>query len=270
MTYCERLTDSARAAGHLLCLGIDPDFQRLPLSLPEWEKHVDDLLAALLAQGLRPAALKPNAAYFESLGSAGSAWLERLVSKHRSLCPVILDAKRGDIGPSSRAYAVAAFERIGADAVTVSPWMGKDSLAPFTAFNPDRGVYALVRTSNPGTRDLQQQLVEGEPLWQRLFRDLPGWTSSSGLGAVVGATGPEDLEWVCAQPAIPLLIPGVGAQGGDAATVMRLLRSARPELHRVNVSSKILYAHEDHPEKSPLEASVHVFQAFSEQLRLQA
>lgn len=270
MTYVERLEHSARAAGHLLCLGIDPDLKRLPLSLSAWEQHVDDLLTALADEGLRPAALKPNSAYFEAQGAAGFAWLERLVQRHRELCPIILDAKRGDIGPSSQAYATAAFERIGADAITVSPWMGKDSLAPFTAYNPQRGVYALVRTSNPGTRDLQQLPSGPEPLWQRLFRELPTWSPHSGLGAVVGATGPEDLHWVCSLAPVPLLIPGVGAQGGDAATVMASLRTGRPEWHRVNVSSKVLYAHEDYPDLKPRQASLRAFRKFSAELRLQA
>lgn len=267
MTYLERLRQSAAAAGHLLCLGIDPDLQRLPLNLAQWEEHVDRLLAALLEQGLRPAALKPNSAYFEAHGSAGFAWLERLVAKHRSVCPIILDAKRGDIGPSSRAYAVAAFDTIGADAVTVSPWMGRDSLAPFTAYNPDKGVYALVRTSNAGTADLQQRSADGAPMWQHLLRMLPQW-SGEGLGAVVGATGPEDLEWVCRQPPVPLLIPGVGAQGGEAQQVMGLLRAHDAAIHRVNVSSKILYAREDYPELSSLEASVQAFRKFSSELAL--
>lgn len=267
MTYTERLRQSALAAGHLLCLGIDPDLERLPLTLPQWEDHVDRLLGSLLEQGLRPAALKPNSAYFEAHGSAGFAWLERLVAKHKAICPVILDAKRGDIGASSRAYAVAAFETIGADAVTVSPWMGRDSMAPFTSYNPDKGVYALVRTSNAGTAHLQQKTVEGQPLWQRLYGLLPQW-SPSGLGAVVGATGLEDLEWVCSQPPLPLLIPGVGAQGGEADQVMALLRGHDPTLHRVNVSSKILYAREDYPDLSAVEASVTAFRKFSAELAL--
>jgi orotidine-5'-phosphate decarboxylase len=267
MTYQERLRHSAQAAGHILCLGIDPDLQRLPLNLGQWEEHVDRLLAALLEEGLRPAALKPNSAYFEAHGSAGFAWLERFVAKHRGVCPIILDAKRGDIGPSSRAYAVAAFDTIGADALTVSPWMGKDSLAPFTAYNPEKGVYALVRTSNPGTADLQQKIVAGEPAWQHLLRMLPQW-SADGLGAVVGATGPQDLQWVCAQAPVPLLIPGVGAQGGEADQVMGLLRTEDASIHRVNVSSKILYAREDYPELSSLEASIRAFRRYSAELAL--
>jgi orotidine-5'-phosphate decarboxylase len=262
VTYALRLREAAARVGHILCLGLDPDLQRLPWSLERWEAHLE----ALLDQ-VQPAAIKPNAAYFEVYGSAGWSWLERLIARQRGRCPIILDAKRGDIGPSSRAYARSAFETLGADAITVSPWMGRDSLAPFLEYAPERGAYALVRTSNPGTADLQQQVGPEGPLWQSLYRRLPDWCPD-GLGAVVGATGPEDLQWICAQPEVPLLIPGVGAQGGEAGLVMGALRSREVGLHRVNVSSKILFACEDYPELEPLEASLKAFADYAQQLAL--
>ena len=250
--YLERLRARTQEVGHILCLGIDPDLKRLPLSLEEWESFVNQLL-----ERVGPAAIKPNGAYFEALGSAGWAWLERLMQRWRGHIPIILDVKRGDIGPSSAAYARSAFEVLGADAVTVNPWMGKDSVEPFARYAPEQGHYILVRTSNPGHADLQPGL------WKKLLQEpfFPG------AGAVVGATDIADLRW-CVEhmPSdCPLLIPGVGSQGGEAAQVMQAL--GEPGIHRVNVSSKILYAHEDSPGLPPLEASVQAFEHYASGLR---
>ena len=263
MNFHDRLRESARDVGHILCLGIDPDLERLSMTYSQFYAYINDLLEAV-----RPAAIKPNAAYFEALGSTGWIWLERLIRRWRGHCPIILDVKRGDIGPSSRAYARSAFERLGVDAVTVNPWMGRDSLAPFAEYAPDRGFYALVRTSNPGHADLQKLEVDGQELWRKLLLDLPGWFAEA--GAVVGATSLGDLRWTCQHrsPNMPLLIPGVGSQGGAADQVLAELRQTEIELHRVNVSSKILYAREDHPELSPLEAAVKAFEEYASQLRL--
>lgn len=261
MSYAQLLRARAREVGHLLCLGIDPDLERLPLSMTQWETYVEELLEAV-----QPAAIKPNGAYFEALGSAGWAWLERLIARHNQHLPIILDVKRGDIGPSSRAYARSAFDHLRAHAVTVNPWMGRDSLQPFANYLPEKGMYVLVRTSNPGHQDLQKQLVQGHPLWQELLQRP--WFPGS--GAVVGATDVADLRWVCQNlPSdCPLLIPGVGTQGGEAGAVMQALREGQAELHRVNVSSKILYAREDHPDLSPLDAARKAFEEFVEPLRL--
>ena len=263
MNFHDRLRDSARSAGHILCLGIDPDLERLSMSYSQFYTYVNQLLEVV-----QPAAIKPNAAYFEVLGSTGWLWLEQLVRRWRGKCPIILDVKRGDIGPSSRAYARSAFERLGVDAVTVNPWMGRDSLAPFADYAPQRGFYALVRTSNPGHADLQKQEINGQELWRKLLLDLPDWFA--GAGAVVGATGLSDLRWTCQHLAqdMPLLIPGVGTQGGAADQVISELRQTEIELHRVNVSSKILYAQEDYPDLTPLEAAVKAFELYAEQLKL--
>ena len=261
MNYHDRLRHSARQAGHLLCLGIDPDLDRLPLTLAGWEEYVNQLL-----ESVKPAAIKPNAAYFEVFGCEGWAWLERLCGRWRGKLPIILDVKRGDIGPSSKAYAKSAFERLEVDALTVNPWMGKDSLQPFADYAPQHGFYALVRTSNPGHADLQKSLVDGQELWQKLLRELPQWFP--GAGMVVGATGPADLAFTCENlaPNSPLRIRGVGSQGGQASQVLAELRKTEIELHRVNVSSKVLYAQEDYPELSPLEAARRAFADYAHQL----
>lgn len=262
-SYQDRLRQSAQKAGHILCLGIDPDLDRLPLTLAAWEEYVNALL-----ETVQPAAIKPNAAYFEVYGCEGWAWLERLCGRWRGKIPIILDVKRGDIGPSSKAYARSAFERLEVDACTVNPWMGRDSIQPFADYAPKHGFYALVRTSNPGHSDLQKSPVDGQELWQKLLRELPQWFP--GAGMVVGATSPSDLAFTCSQlaPNCPLLIPGVGSQGGQADEVLNALRQTEIALHRVNVSSKILYAQEDYPELTPVEAARKAFADFADQLRL--
>ncbi len=235
MTYLDKL----RRAKSLLCLGLDPDPARMGAGETP-ESFLNRLLDSLEEAGALPSTLKPNLAYFEQYGSKGLAMLERLLERWRSKALIILDAKRGDIGPSSAAYARALFDVWGADAVTVSPWMGRDSLEPFLERCPERGVYVLLRTSNPGAADLQ--LAQGA--WRRLAALLTGEWFRPGLGAVMGATGPEELaEFVGRAPNFPLLIPGVGAQGGDAASVLEALGDSAP-IHRVNVSSGILYASE--------------------------
>lgn len=239
--YLERLRVAADRTGTVLCLGLDPDPARLERmfgrgTVDVAEGYLHDLLEALEDAGEWPAALKPNLAWFEQYGSAGLAALERLLDRWRDRGPVILDAKRGDIGSSSEAYARAVYDVWGADAVTVSPWMGRDSVEPFLRRAPDRGAYVLLRTSNPGAADLQGLPTDGGTVSAVLLRKLVEW----GTGAVVGATRPEEL----AEPArlLPLLVPGVGSQGGSAEAVMAALAGTDCRVHRVNVSSAILYA----------------------------
>ena len=192
-------------------------------------------------------AFKPQIAYFAAHGAEDQ--LERLMQHLRANAPhvpVILDAKRGDIGSTAEQYAKEAFERYGADAVTLSPFMGFDSVAPYLAY-PGKGAFLLCRTSNPGGDDLQNQRlasVDGQPL---LYEHIAGlvqgpWNKNGQLGLVVGATYPAEIERVRAlAPTVPLLIPGVGAQGGDAAATVRAgWRPNGPIV--VNSSRAILYA----------------------------
>ena len=234
-------------------------------------RFLDEILSALEDAGLQPAALKPNLAYFEQFGSAGLVWLEELLERYRGRAPIILDAKRGDIGPSSAAYARALFETWGADAVTVNPWMGRDSVEPFLAAKG--GVYLLIRTSNPGSAEIQTlPTADGTPVWEVLLgKILAGWYRP-GVGGVVGATQPEALARLTrllGTVDFPLLIPGVGSQGGDARQVLERL-PGRKELHRVNVSSSILYAFEKTSGLSPADAAVDAFRGYAEQLKLMA
>ena len=241
MTFLERLEQSE----NLLCLGLDPVASRIPSELGKGIEAVERFLTTLLeqaeARNLLPSTLKPNLAYFEQYGWRGWQLLEKLVARWSSSCLMVLDCKRGDIGRSSTAYAKAMYETLGGDAVTLHPWMGPESIAPFAEYFPEKGGYLLLRTSNPGSVLLQN---EG---WPRLFDSIDEWDTTGCLGYVVGATRPEELEKVLTDDPVgrPLLIPGVGAQGGKSEHMMALIRgSAHPRRHRINVSSDILYAHE--------------------------
>ena len=232
----------------MLCVGLDPEPTRFPVHLRDNPRKIYDFCAAIVdATADLVCAFKPQIAYFAAHGAEDQ--LERLMQHMRCnapLVPVILDAKRGDIGSTAEQYAKEAFERYGADAVTLSPFMGFDSVEPYLQY-PGKGAFLLCRTSNPGGDDLQNQRlasVEGQPLlYEHIARLAQGpWNKNGQLGLVVGATYPAEIERVRAlAPTVPLLIPGVGAQGGDAvATVKAGWRPDGPII--VNSSRAILYA----------------------------
>ena len=244
--------DMLRAAGEknqsMLCVGLDPEPARFPGSLRGDASKIYDFCAAIVDSVADVvAAFKPQIAYFAA--HRAEQQLERLIAHMRSTAPhvpIILDAKRGDIGSTAEQYAIEAFERYGADAVTLSPFMGFDSVAPYLKHS-GKGAFLLCRTSNPGGDDLQNQRlasVAGEPLlYEHVARLAQGpWNLNGQLGLVVGATYPLEIERVRrVAPTLPLLIPGVGAQGGDAvATVRAGWRIDAPII--VNSSRAILYA----------------------------
>ena len=232
----------------MLCVGLDPEPSRFPGALKGNANKIYDFCAAIVdATADCVIAFKPQIAYFAAHRAEGQ--LERLMEHMRRVAPqvpIILDAKRGDIGSTAEQYAIEAFERYGADAVTLSPFMGFDSVQPYLKFH-DKGAFLLCRTSNKGGDDLQNQRlgsVQGEPLlYEHVAHLAQGpWNLNGQLGLVVGATYPNEIERVrCIAPTLPLLIPGVGAQGGDAlATVRAGWRANAPII--VNSSRAILYA----------------------------
>ena len=253
MKFLEQLRTAERQNGSLLCVGLDPEPAKFPDHLRGDASRIFDFCAAIVdATADLVIAFKPQIAYFAAHRAEGQ--LEQLVLHMRKAAPhvpIILDAKRGDIGSTAEQYAIEAFERYGADAVTLSPFMGFDSVAPYLKYH-DKGAFLLCRTSNPGGDDLQSQRlasVEGEPfLYEHIARLVQGpWNLNGQLGLVVGATYPAEIERVRAlAPTVPLLIPGVGAQGGDAtATVKAGWRSQGGETMApivVNSSRAILYA----------------------------
>ena len=218
----ERQNDS------MLCVGLDPEPGRFPGRLKGDSNKIYDFCASIVdATADLAMAFKPQIAYFAAHRAEGQ--LERLMEHIRRVAPqvpIILDAKRGDIGSTAEQYAVEAFERYGADAVTLSPFMGFDSVAPYLK-HEGKGAFLLCRTSNPGGNDLQNQRlgsVDGSPLLYEYVAKLAQgpWNLNGQLGLVVGATYPAEIERVRAiAPTLPLLIPGVGAQGGDAVATVR-------------------------------------------------
>lgn len=253
--FADRLANTVRETGTALCVGLDPRWEMLPRSLRD--RHVDnglDGIAAAYAEFclrvlelVTPVAriIKPQAAFFELAGSAGMQALAQVLDRARELgCLTILDAKRGDIASTATAYADAAFAGArtergtipvwDADALTVNPYLGEDAVAPFVqaARADDRGLFVLVRTSNPGGGLFQNLLCDGRPLYRHVGEAVARWNADTlgdcsfgAIGAVVGATHPRELsELRAALPAVWFLVPGYGAQGGTAADVQAAYR----------------------------------------------
>ena len=245
MTFLERLQAAQQRNGSMLCVGLDPEPTRFPAGLKDDAARIYDFCARIAdATGDLAIAFKPQIAYFAAHRAEDQ--LERLMATIRRVAPgvpVILDAKRGDIGPTAAQYAREAFERYQADAVTLSPYMGFDSIEPYLKYD-GKGLILLCRTSNAGGSDLQAQtLAGGDALYEHVAKLAAGaWNRDGRLGLVVGATFPRELARVRElAPTLPLLIPGVGAQGGDAAaTVKAAWRPDAPII--VNSSRAVLYA----------------------------
>ena len=253
MNFLDMLRAAERQNGSMLCVGLDPDPTKFPDRIKGDSNKIYDFCAAIVdATADLVSSFKPQIAYFAAHRAEGQ--LERLMAHMRRVAPhvpIILDAKRGDIGSTAEQYAKEAFERYGADAVTLSPFMGFDSVQPYLKYH-GKGAFLLCRTSNPGGDDLQNQRLadlDGQPT---LFEHIAGlvqgpWNLNGQLGLVVGATYPAEIERVRkVAPTVPLLIPGVGAQGGDAvATVKAGYRAAQGETTApivVNSSRAVIYA----------------------------
>ena len=260
MRFTEQLQAAERRNDSMLCVGLDPEPARFPGAWHGDAGRIFDFCAAIVdATHDLAIAFKPQIAYFAAHRAEGQ--LERLIAHIKRVAPavpVILDAKRGDIGSTAEQYALEAFGRYQADAVTLSPFMGLDSLTPWQR-HADKGLILLCRTSNPGGSDLQAQRLAGpagapgDLLYEHIARLAAGpWNTTGQLGLVVGATFPGEIERVRAlAPTLPLLIPGVGAQGGDATTTVRAgWRGALDDQGRrqttgaviVNSSRALLYA----------------------------
>jgi orotidine-5'-phosphate decarboxylase len=228
MTFLEQLQGAERQNGSLLCVGLDPEPSKFPASMKGDASKIYDFCAQIVdATADLAISFKPQIAYFAAHRAEDQ--LEKLMAHMRRTAPhvpVILDAKRGDIGATAEQYAIEAFERYGADAVTLSPFMGFDSVQPYLKHH-GKGAFLLCRTSNPGGDDLQNQRlasVEGQPLlYEHIAKLAQGpWNVNGQLGLVVGATYPVEIERVRSlAPTLPLLIPGVGAQGGDAVATIK-------------------------------------------------
>jgi orotidine-5'-phosphate decarboxylase len=244
-SFTAKLAQRWTQADTLLCVGLDPDIARFPVHLRARDDAIYAFCRAIVdATAEFACAFKPQIAYFAAARAEDQ--LERLIAHCHDAhpqVPVILDAKRGDIGSTAEQYAREAFERYGADAVTLSPFMGFDSIEPYLAY-ADRGAFLLCRTSNAGGNDLQMLDVGGEKLFERVARlTESAWNRNGQLGLVVGATYPAELARVRAlAPSLPLLVPGIGAQGGDVQASVQAGRDGQGAGMVINSSRAILYA----------------------------
>lgn len=243
--FAARLKLALATSGSLVCVGLDPDPARLPADLAAtdaplvaWARRVVDATHDVAA------AYKPQIAFYSALGAERELTASiRYIRERAPHALVILDAKRNDIGNTATAYAREAFERYDADAVTVSPYMGEDSVLPFLA-RPDRGAILLCRTSNPGARDFQDLEIGGLPLYRHVAAQAAArWNAHGNLMLVVGATWPQEMAALrAAHPELPFLVPGIGAQGGDLDATLAAGLDAGGAGLLINSSRGIIYA----------------------------
>jgi len=245
MSFMSKLRQAWERSHSLVCVGLDPDLNKLPAAVRTAAKPIFEFNRALIdATHDLVCCYKPQAAYYAGQDADDQlAMTLAYLREHYPEVPVILDAKRGDIGNTAAMYAKEAFIRYGADAVTVNPYMGTDNLKPFLDY-ADRGVVILCRTSNPGSKELQELIADGKPIYQHvaeLARDK--WNEHCNVMLVVGATFPEELgkiRQLC--PNLPFLVPGVGAQGGDVEKVVHYGQDANGFGLVINSSRGIIYA----------------------------
>src|SRR5665213_196596 len=235
--------------GNFLCVGLDGDREKIPESAQR--ESIREALFAFNRTIVESThdivgAYKPNTAFYEAYGAEGWAALKDTISYINQFAPdvpVILDAKRADIGNTNKGYAIAAFDDLGADAITVHPYVGAEALAPFLE-RADKGVIVLCRTSNPGSGEFQDLITEGEPLYVKVARNVAEiWNANNNCSLVVGATYPDELKRIRSiVPDLPILIPGIGAQGGDIGQSVKLAKDSRGKGFIVSTSRAVIFA----------------------------
>lgn len=260
MNYLEKLVQSSASNSSIVCMGIDPVLEKIPIQQGDAEEKITCFYSEILDSSPKVSALKPNYAFFAQYGFEGLRALKTLISKYSNSYPIILDAKRGDIGKTAQAYAREIYSFWGADATTLSPYMGADSITPFMSYK-DKFSYILCRTSNESAEQFQGlksrakkspgQPSKSLPLYLNVAKEMQRLDSGQNLlGLVVSATAPKELSKLCKalqEPKLPLLIPGVGSQGGDLKKAVKTLKKAYGEGIRsclINASSSINFAFE--------------------------
>ncbi len=265
MNYLDQLKITSDKYKSIVCMGMDPVLDEIPLEGDTGERifrFYENILNEIIKKKTFPASVKPNYAFYAQYGLEGIGTLKRLIDLYRNEgIPVILDVKRGDIGKTARAYASEAFDFFMTDAVTLSPYMGRDSISPFTDSYPEKGCYILTKTSNNSSGDLQDIEYREAPLYMHVADMVLKWYKP-GVGSVIGATYPEQLKELWDKFSnsgneVPLLIPGIGSQGGDLKSVIEILKSSGDiRIHRINSSSGINYAYKRFPGTCYKEAAV--------------
>ena len=242
-SFNKRLQEIQRQRNSLVCVGLDADPAKFPASIRNLENAVIEFNKRIIeaTQDL-VCAYKPNLAFYEALGERGMFALRETLKIIPGSIITIGDAKRGDIGSTAERYAVSLFDDFGFDAVTVNPYMGSDSVEPFLK-NPGKGVFLLALTSNPGSKDFQRLKIGAVPLYEKIVRKAKQWNTADNIGLVVGATHPKELKRVRAiVPDMPILLPGIGKQGGDLKSAIRYGCSEDGYGAVINASRSILYA----------------------------
>ncbi len=249
-SFIEKLTTTIEHNNSLLCIGLDPDPKQISVDLAQWGQTIIEQTADLAC------CYKPNIAFYEQYGSAGLEALRQTIAAVPNDIPVLLDAKRGDIGHTAAAYSRAAFEVLGADAITVSPYLGQDGIAPFLAFS-GKMVFVLCYTSNPSAKEIQEFRGESMPLFEHVAQCAQTWGQPEQIGFVVGATQPDALARVRnLAPDRWILAPGIGAQGGDLTAVLSAGLNLQGSGLIVPVSRTVLYAKEPRTEALALREEI--------------
>jgi orotidine-5'-phosphate decarboxylase len=244
VNFLDKLDKAAKLNNSLLCIGLDIDLSRIPKFLLNKEDPIFSFNKAIIDETRDiVCSYKPNIAFYEMYGTYGMESLIKTIEYISGDVPVILDAKRGDIGHTAAAYAKSLFENYKADAITVNPYLGHDSVEPYIEYR-DKGVFVVCLTSNPGAKDFQI-LGGDEPLYKTVARSVKEWNKYGNCGLVVGATNPEELREIRNLSAtMPILIPGVGAQGGNLQFAVRSGVNKKGERAIINASRSIIYASE--------------------------
>lgn len=243
MTFREKLSASWAKNNSLLCVGLDPDHERLPAGRSQFEfnKAIIDATHDLVC------CYKPNSAFYEALGSEGVEQLKltcHYLQENYPDTPVLLDYKRGDIGNTNRGYAEFAFHYLKADAITLQPYQGGQALQPFFDYE-DKGIFILVKTSNEGSGEFQNLVLDGRPLYEHVTETaMKSWNKNGNIMVVAGATYPKELERIreLVGQETPILVPGMGAQGGDTEAIMKAGMNENHAGLIINSSREILYA----------------------------
>lgn len=246
MYQIQKLKNIQSKNNTIISLGLDLDVKKMPGDFVGSTKKMFDYVHRVIeATSDKVCAYKPNIAFYERFGADGWSLLKQIVNRVPDDIPVVVDCKRGDIGNTASHYAAAMFEWLDADWVTINPYMGYDSLRPFIEYK-EKGVFILCLTSNTGSKDFQHLKSDGQPLYRHVAEKIKYWNKDSNCGLVVGATQPEELKEIREVAAdMPILIPGVGAQGGDleTAALNGTANFTKPAI--INVSRSVLYASQD-------------------------
>ena len=276
MNYIDLLKNSAEKYSSIVCMGLDPVIEDIPENAGTPGERIfrfyENILNKHIQKNIFPGAVKPNYAFYAQYGIDGISALEKIMKIYKAAgIPVILDYKRGDIGKTAKAYAKEAFDFFDADSVTLSPFLGYDSIEPYIKEYPDKGYYILTKTSNSSSGEIQDIKSDNKEIFIHVAEMIIKWYHP-GIGSVAGATYPEQLEkisniFIGSGKEIPFLIPGAGTQGGSIEEVIKVIkRSSDIRIHRINASSSLNYAYKTFKDLKYDDASVEALKQMNDEI----